>query len=331
MPVNALLDRPPQPPSAQAAGPPAIRLRVHSPSTDGALEAGINRHFVGFDAGFSQFREAYPTLQHRLVRSAGPAAVHDAPMHDWTQREHLAIYQEVFRPHRVDRQMALSVPLPVGEAMLLAGFPRDDAPAFDGTRHQLLKLLVPAFEASLRFRRHLATADVRLAAVLDRLEVALLVLDADGRERYRNRALRRLLPDAEAEAIVRAASDLARGLRPAAAVEGLPAVQRPLDLASGRYVLRASPNALLLDDAGVLVSVERASVLPAPQRLQQAHGLTPREAEVALHLARGRSDQEIAEALVISVHTVRRHTAQVLKKLDLPSRAGVALALVQTR
>jgi DNA-binding CsgD family transcriptional regulator len=337
-PAPADADRGPRPPVSQLPAPASAQpspdagappLRVHSPSAAGTLDAGINRHFRGFADGFSQFREAYPTMQHRLVRSAGPTAVHDAPMHDWGRRQRLDLYQEVFRPVRIDRQLGLSVPLPLGEAMLLAGFPRHDAPDFDGTRHQLLKLLVPAFEASLRFRRHLASADTRLATVLDRLDVALLVFGADGEERHRNAAFGRLVPPGpDAEAVVAAASALARDLLAPPIPEDLPAVRRTVDRPSGPYTLWASPNALLLTDAGVVVSVERASVLPPPQRLQAAFGLTPREAEVALQLAQGRSDQEIADALIVSVHTVRRHTARVLRKLDLSSRAGVALTLL---
>jgi DNA-binding NarL/FixJ family response regulator len=314
-------------PSAPASAP---RLRIHSPSTAGTLDAGINRHFQGFQDGFSQFREAYPTIQHRIVRGAGPAALHDAPIHDWARRERLDIYQEVFRPERIDRQMGLTVPLPLGEAMILAGFPRHDAPDFDGTRHQLLKLLVPAFEASLRFRRHLARANTQLTTVLDRLNVALLVFGADGQEQHRNAAFKTLVPTGpDAEALVAAASALAHDLLVPPAPDALPAARRTLDLPSGCYTLRASPNALLLTDAGAVVSVERPSQLPSARRLQEASELTPREAEVALLLADGYTDPEIAEALCISVHTARRHTAKVLRKLDLSSRAGVALAILK--
>ena len=39
-------------------------------------------------------------------------------------------------------------------------------------------------------------------------------------------------------------------------------------------------------------------------------------------VAEGRSNQEIAEALVISAHTVHRHVANILTKLDQTSRTG---------
>jgi len=45
--------------------------------------------------------------------------------------------------------------------------------------------------------------------------------------------------------------------------------------------------------------------------------LTGREREVLQYLARGRSSQEIAEELYISIHTVRRHRYNILQKLNL--------------
>jgi DNA-binding CsgD family transcriptional regulator len=51
-------------------------------------------------------------------------------------------------------------------------------------------------------------------------------------------------------------------------------------------------------------------------------GLTPREVEVLRLVAGGMSDAEIAEALVLSAHTVHRHAANIRTKLGLPSRAA---------
>ena len=45
-------------------------------------------------------------------------------------------------------------------------------------------------------------------------------------------------------------------------------------------------------------------------------------------LSRGLSNQQIADELVLSKHTVRRHVSNILTKLDVPSRtAAVAHAL----
>jgi pimeloyl-ACP methyl ester carboxylesterase/DNA-binding CsgD family transcriptional regulator len=51
------------------------------------------------------------------------------------------------------------------------------------------------------------------------------------------------------------------------------------------------------------------------------HGLTPRELEVLRHLAAGDSNQEIAARLLVSVHTVERHVANIYRKIDARGRA----------
>jgi DNA-binding CsgD family transcriptional regulator len=54
--------------------------------------------------------------------------------------------------------------------------------------------------------------------------------------------------------------------------------------------------------------------------------LSAREREVLGLVARGLSDAQIAERLVISPHTVHRHVANILAKLRLPTRGAAAAA-----
>jgi predicted ATPase/DNA-binding CsgD family transcriptional regulator len=55
-----------------------------------------------------------------------------------------------------------------------------------------------------------------------------------------------------------------------------------------------------------------------------AFGLTPREFDVLLLIARGMSDREIGETLYISHHTVMVHVRNLLAKLEVPSRTAAA-------
>jgi DNA-binding CsgD family transcriptional regulator len=55
---------------------------------------------------------------------------------------------------------------------------------------------------------------------------------------------------------------------------------------------------------------------------REGSGLTPRELEVLRLLAAGRSNRAIAEALVISEHTVARHVQNIFAKLDVSSRTA---------
>ncbi|WP_030160507.1 MULTISPECIES: response regulator transcription factor [unclassified Glycomyces] len=54
-------------------------------------------------------------------------------------------------------------------------------------------------------------------------------------------------------------------------------------------------------------------------------GLTPRERDVAVAVADGRSNAEIAAELAMSVTTVKSHVSSILTKLDLGNRTQIAL------
>jgi len=58
--------------------------------------------------------------------------------------------------------------------------------------------------------------------------------------------------------------------------------------------------------------------------------LTAREAEVVKLIAEGRSSQEIAALLVISVKTVERHRANVLQKLEIRDRTQLTRYAIRT-
>ena len=70
---------------------------------------------------------------------------------------------------------------------------------------------------------------------------------------------------------------------------------------------------------------------PSPRSADRERygGLTAREREVVALIARGRSNSEIASALVISERTVEAHSAHVRDKLGLTSRAQVAAWAVE--
>ena len=73
-------------------------------------------------------------------------------------------------------------------------------------------------------------------------------------------------------------------------------------------------------------ALARAEAL-APRRLPAPSGdypddLTAREAEVLALIASGVSNQEIAEALYLSVRTVERHINSLYRKIDARGRAG---------
>jgi DNA-binding CsgD family transcriptional regulator len=70
------------------------------------------------------------------------------------------------------------------------------------------------------------------------------------------------------------------------------------------------------------------SFLPSPSLRRSARrtydGLTAREREIAVRIARGQSSREIADALVISTRTVETHIGNILSKLGYTARTQIA-------
>ena len=78
------------------------------------------------------------------------------------------------------------------------------------------------------------------------------------------------------------------------------------------------------------LSPEAARVLVQATRLtkQSLSDLTEREMEVLHLLVQGQSNQQIAEAMVISIATVKAHVSNILAKLQVASRTeAIAYAI----
>jgi DNA-binding NarL/FixJ family response regulator len=66
-----------------------------------------------------------------------------------------------------------------------------------------------------------------------------------------------------------------------------------------------------------------------PRRREALAGLTSREVEVLVLLARGLSNKQIAERLVITPKTAGNHVEHIYAKIDASSRAAAAMFAVQ--
>ena len=192
----------------------------------------------------------------------------------------------------------------------------------------LLSLLQPALEAGARALGASATPK----RMLDSVDAPLALADLAGNLIHRNRAFVALdqRGDADRE-LVRAARHLAvqvGSLVRARSCGGETTVSPTMTWRApdGSVTLDASlweSNGLACGPLCVISATAAASCADA-SALQQTWGLTPRETEVALLLARGCPNAEVARTLGVSEHTARRHTERVLRKMGVASRAQVA-------
>jgi pimeloyl-ACP methyl ester carboxylesterase/DNA-binding CsgD family transcriptional regulator len=195
-----------------------------------------------------------------------------------------------------------------------------------------------------------ASADVRaavLAAVRSHWGLGSRMLaqiflgdDAqDGQERFAR--LQRESADAETAALllefvygVDVSADVPHIEAPAVVVHRR--YDRAVPYALGRRLAAALPNATFVplagsghlpwyEDPDAVVRACRGG-LDEPTRLETPGGdldlLSERERQVLALVARGLTDREIAEQLVISRHTVHRHVANVRHKLGSTSRSA---------
>ncbi len=92
--------------------------------------------------------------------------------------------------------------------------------------------------------------------------------------------------------------------------------------AAGEPALSASVTRRLMNR----VRDQTRSQVRAKERLRV---LSPREAQIARAIARGRSNGEIAAELYISLGTVKSHISQILAKLGLTSRVEISLLVLE--
>ncbi len=95
-------------------------------------------------------------------------------------------------------------------------------------------------------------------------------------------------------------------------------------VAAGEALLAPSITRRLLDRVASKLPPAHDNVIPALQEL------TERELEVLKLVARGLSNAEIAEKLVLSETTVKTHVSRVLAKLDLRDRVQAVILAYET-
>ena len=290
------------------------------------IEMGVIREYMEY----YQARELLPP-------EPGPAVHYLYDHVDLPELRRTEIFSDFWSRYRHFDNLALTLPVGGGQANLFFHHDRLHGTRFGERGKTLLGMLIPALEAGLHTYTAWAGRTERVAELLDRVEDGLLFCDGDGRPLHANPAFERVI-SADPEGMrlrheaQQAAADLA-ALRPSSArmVQAPSAPgHRKVRTGAGAYSVRAS---FLKEEVpggpAILVSLRsRTNRLPAKAAIRDRFGLTARQAEVALLLARRKTNAEVAEILTISPHTARRHTESVLGSLGIGSRRQVREALL---
>lgn len=73
-----------------------------------------------------------------------------------------------------------------------------------------------------------------------------------------------------------------------------------------------------------VITAQVMSLIRGPRFEDNKAGLTAREEEILLHVARGKTNREIAQALFLSESTIRNNVSKILAKLGLANRSQAA-------
>ncbi|MBM0203091.1 response regulator transcription factor [Micromonospora sp. STR1s_5] len=102
------------------------------------------------------------------------------------------------------------------------------------------------------------------------------------------------------------------------------------DLLSQAVHAAANGDALIAPSVTTRLLKAFADADPAAPRQQPIEALTDREEQVLVAVARGRTNQEIADELYITLSTVKSHVTSLMTKLGVRNRVEVAMWAYET-
>ena len=169
---------------------------------------------------------------------------------------------------------------------------------------------VQALDSVKRLKPHVVLMDIRMPE-MDGIEATRRIVEATGETEEPVRVL--MLTTFELDEYV---YDALRAGASGFLLKDVPADQLVAGIrlvAAGEALLAPSVTKRLISEFSRVAPADRTT----PPDLEE---LTPREMEVLLLIARGFSNAEIAEELIVSNTTVKTHVARILLKLGLRDR-----------
>ena len=265
---------------------------------------GVSRFFL---ARYDQLaRHSDPVLERALSTRD---VAYNLAMMSAEQWRALVLYDDVFSMHR----MVAVVYAPViidGEVVATLNLARgaDDSTFSPDELNRAARLagLLASMMQSLREREETSRRARLYELALDLVAEAVVISDVARATRYSNSAARDIL---------------ARQPGHAPSLDDAIAESQMVGAARGEGIVEHSVP--LEEDTVFVAFLRDSSAVPRlPARLRQR--LSPREADVALLVAAGLRDAEIAVRLNLSVHTVKGYLREAFRKTGVRSRVELA-------
>jgi DNA-binding CsgD family transcriptional regulator len=266
---------------------------------------------------------------------------------DYDQFKTTAFYNEFLAPRRIHHMATLIARLPEqgrNEGGLgILGLHRDpEHEAFSADDLEILDLLYNPVEGALHTLLLAGSERQHLEQAFRALPVGVLVLNWKLERVYTNPALDEALGDneltpSECEEI-RALAERVRDRYLEQPVDEPEAQAGPLRVYRDdrHFVVRATvlPEGLMSARPHLLCLFEESRGLslarPNRSQIQQAFGLTDREAEVVCHCLLGLTNRQIAAEMKIATETVKHHLKRVFEKTGVVRRSQLAAMLQRT-
>ncbi len=105
---------------------------------------------------------------------------------------------------------------------------------------------------------------------------------------------------------------------------------RPEELLAAVHTIAAGDSLLSPSITRRVIDRMAQQPLPVLADMARLEHLTPREREVLVHLARGKSNKEIAASLVVEESTIKTHVKRILLKLELRDRVQAVMFAYET-
>jgi DNA-binding CsgD family transcriptional regulator/PAS domain-containing protein len=227
---------------------------------------------------------------------------------------------------------------------------------FSVAERGLVERLVPHLDTAIRTRAALDTARMERATyadAMDQLTLATVILDSAGHVIHTNALARELLAQQDGLALHKDSLVLANpadhqkcrdaiGRAIAARRAGQPGIVDVLRVrrqsGNGHYgmIIRPAAGRLGTDEpamgswVAVFVSTEEGQHVPPVETVRELFELTSKEAQLALCLANGRSLQEAARELGITLNTARAHLRSIFSKTGIDRQARLVRAILRS-